>query len=128
MPTFTKRVRFYNVIATTSEEADALVDTGATFCQVPADMAERLRLAPSGSRRVRLANGDVVEYGVANALVELVDQAEAVATSVIIGERGAAILLGALALDALGLGIDTESRRLVEKVGDLLFETQWPTY
>lgn len=85
---------------------------------------ERLRLTPSGSRRLRLANGLIVEYGVANALVELVDQGEVVATSVVIGEPGAAVLLGALALDALGLGIDTEGRRLIAKVGDLLLETQ----
>ena len=127
MPTFRKRVRFYNVAATISEEADAMVDTGATYCQMPAEMAERLQLTPSGSRRLRLANRQVVEYGVANALVELVDQKEAVATSVIIGAQGGPVLLGALALDALGLGIDTDGRRLIEKVGDLLFETQWPT-
>lgn len=127
MPTFTKLVRFLNIRGTESVETDAIVDTGATFCQLPEDLAEGLHLSPSGSRRQRLANGMVVEYRVANALVELVDLGEAVATSVIIGDRGAAVLLGALALDAFGLGIDTEGRRLIPKVADLLHDTQWPT-
>jgi clan AA aspartic protease len=127
MPTFTKQVRFLNMQADRSAEAEALVDTGATFCHLPREIAERLRLTPTGSRRLRLANGQIVEYRVANALVQLVGQDEAVATSVLIGEPGSTVLLGALALDALGLGIDTEGRRLIPKVSDLLLETDWTT-
>ena len=117
MPTFSKQVRFLNMQADRSAEAEALVDTGATFCQLPREIAERLRLTPTGSRRLRLAN----------ALVQLVGQDEAVATSVLIGEPGSTVLLGALALDALGLGIDTEGRRLIPKVSDRLVETDWTT-
>lgn len=127
MPTFTKRVRFSNLTATVSVQTDAIVDTGATFCQVPVEIADRLQLVPSGSRRLRLANGQIVEYPVANALVELVDLGEVIATNVVIGDPGGVVLLGALVLDAFGLGIDTEGRRLIPKVSDLLYETQWPT-
>ena len=127
MPTFSKRVRFSNLTGTTVVEVDAIVDTGATFCRVSSDIAERLGLTPTGSRRLRLADEQIIEYRVANALVELVDQGEPVATNVVIGEAGAVVLLGALALDALGLGIDTEGRQLTPKVAELLFETEWPT-
>ena len=127
MPTFSKHVRFSNLAGTASVEADAIVDTGATFCHIPAEIAAQLNLAPRTARRFRLANGQVVEYRVANALVELVDQGDIIATSVAIGEPGAAVLLGALALDAFGLGIDTEGRRLIPKISDLLLETGWST-
>lgn len=127
MPTFTKRVRFSNLAGTVSVETDAMVDTGSTFCQIPQEMAERLQLVPTSSRRLRFADGRVAEYPLADARVELVDLGEAVAIPVIIGDRGAAPLFGALALDAFSLGIDTEGRRLIPKVADLLSETQWPT-
>ncbi|MBI4499264.1 MAG: retroviral-like aspartic protease family protein [Chloroflexi bacterium] len=127
MPTFRKRVRFSNLAGTAVAEADAIVDTGATFCQLPQEMAEQLRLTPTSSRRLRLANGQIVEYPLANALVELVDLGEIIATSVLIGGRGAPVLLGVVALDQFGLGIDTEGRRLIPKVADLLSQTRWPT-
>lgn len=127
MPTFSKHVRFSNLAGTASVEADALVDTGATFCHIPAELAERLGLTPSGTRQLLLANGQVNEYALASAQVELVDLGERIATSVIIGSRGTPVLLGALALDAFGLGVDTIGSRLIPKVGYLLHETQWPT-
>ena len=127
MPTITRRIRFSNLERTATAEADAVVDTDATFCQIPADMAERLDLVPYGYRRLRMANGQIAEYGIANALVELVDQGETVASAVAIGGPTAAVLLGVDALDAFGLGIDTDGRRLIPKVGDLLLQTGWPT-
>ncbi len=128
MPTFTKRIRFLDLTGARSVELDALVDTGATFSQVPAEAAQQLGLVNVGSRRLRLADGRIVEHAIANALVQAPERGEPVATTVIIGEPGSTVLLGAHALDALGLGIDTEGQRLIEKIGYLLLETSWSTF
>ena len=106
MPTFTKRVRISNLAGSWSVEALAVVDTGATFCHISQEMTAELLLTPRPPRRFRLANGRVVEYRIADAVVELLDHGESVATSLAIGERGAAVLLGGMALDAFGLGVD----------------------
>jgi len=127
MPTFRKRVRFYNVTLSRSEEVDALVDTGASFSQIPGEVAARLGLTAFQVRHVRLANGLVVETGLANAFVELVDSPGPAADTVILGTQNAPALLGVHTLDSLGVGVDTDGTRLIEKVFDLLRQTNWPT-
>jgi len=126
MPIFRKRIRVYNTAASRSEDVEAVVDSGATFCQVPRDVAERLKLWPFGSRRPRMADGPVVELALANAMVELPEQDE-VAATIIIADLGAAPIPGTMALDSLGLGVDTAEQRLIPKVLDLFTQTNRPT-
>ncbi len=127
MPIFRKRLRVYNAAASRSEEVDAVVDSGSIFCQVPQDMADRLELAPFATRRLRMADGRVVELGLANAMVELPEQGEVAATTMVIAQVGAAAILGTMALDSFGLGVDTAEQRLIPKVLELLTQTNWPT-
>lgn len=127
MPTFRKRVRFYNLTGARSEEMDALVDTGASFSQIPGDVARRLGLTPFQRRRVRLADGRAAEAGLASVLTELPDRAGPAGDIVIIGPDNCPTLLGVHSLDGLGLGVDTKGEQLIEKVYDLLLQTNWPT-
>ena len=51
-------------------EAEALVDTGATFSVVPRSLAESLQLPITGRRRVRTATGEI-EVDRGTALIQL---------------------------------------------------------
>src|SRR5688572_14792428 len=95
MPTFRKRIRFLDLTGNRSAEIDALVHTGATFSQVPAEVGRQLGLVPIGTRRLVLANGETVDHPIANALVQISEHGAPVATAVIIGPEGATPLLGA---------------------------------
>ncbi len=128
MPAFRRRLRFTDMSGERSFEAEALVDSGATFSQLPAEAAEDLHLVGTRSRRFRLANGQVVERQLAHALIVLPETDEPPApTTIVIGDRGSTPLLGTHDLDVFGLGIDTFGSRLIPRVLDLLNETGWPT-
>jgi predicted aspartyl protease len=88
-----------------------LVDTGATYTVLPADLAERLEITVAPRRlRVRLAGGRHKSMRVGTVFVRLLGR-EAADTA-LIGRRGLEPLLGAEALEALGLAVDPTSRRL----------------
>src|SRR3989338_7897874 len=58
-------------------ELDGLVDTGALFTQIPADMLSQIGIAPSGSRAVHYADGprDVVPVAKADVAIDGVETA-----------------------------------------------------
>lgn len=126
MPTFTKQVRISSADGARSLTTRGVVDTGASYMHIPAEIARQLQLLPLMNRSFRLANGSMVNYEIAVALVEI-EGHEELPIPVAIGKEDAPILLGALALDIFGLGVDTERRQLIPKVLDLLTQTNWPT-
>ena len=127
MPVFTKRVLFFDLSASRYAEVEAVVDSGSTFSQIPQELADQLGLSQAGSRTLRLADGRAVEQPLANMLVALPGTGDLGATRAVIGGPSAAIILGAHALDALGVGVDTEGERLIPKVGYMPAETGWIT-
>lgn len=127
MPTFRRHVIVSDLNNTRFFEADATIDTGSTHSQIPEEAAEYLGLVPQGSRFFRLADGEEVERPWANALLALANLGEQIASIVIIGRPGSAVLFGVSALDGFGLGVDTNGERLIPKVLDLLAQTRWPT-
>lgn len=88
-----------------------LVDTGATYTLVPHQILEGLGYRPTPRRKLRLANGSVMEREGAEILVEM-DGAR-LTTVAIFGESGTETLRGAVTLEEFSLAPDPVARRLV---------------
>ena len=92
------------------EEIDLIIDTGATFSVIKKTRLQRLGIPVIGKKKLRLANGDIIEreYGGACFIIE-----EAAGVSdVIFGEENDTELLGLLSLEGMALTIDTQSGKL----------------
>ena len=92
-------------------ELDALVDTGASIVSVPASLLIDLGVKPAAQHRFRFAQGGVRNMDIGEARIR-VDGLET-GTLVAFNDEGTPPLLGALALEALFLGIDPVGQRLV---------------
>ena len=92
-------------------ELDALVDTGASIVSVPASLLIDLGVKPSAQHRFRFVQGGVRNMDIGEARIR-VDGLET-GTLVAFNDEGTPPLLGALALEALFLGVDRVGQRLV---------------
>ncbi len=88
-----------------------LVDTGATYPQVPQHILEELGVERSDTVRFRLADGSSTELSLGHIFLEIQGRLRPV--SVIFGSESSSVLLGALALEAFGLAADVSNQRLV---------------
>lgn len=96
---------------TRSRTLALLVDTGSTYTTLPRDVIEALGVTAIGTRRVRLASGNVEEWPVGSILLALGEQE--LPTICLIGPVGGPALLGAVTLEEFALGADPVARRLV---------------
>jgi aspartyl protease family protein len=111
MGIFRVRVRVFNVRDEKhSREIELVVDTGATFPVVPQELASELGIQVSESRTFTLADGTEIrrEMGWAG----LAYDGRQTPTLVVLGEPGDVPILGAIALEGLGLEIDAAAKRL----------------
>ena len=95
-----------------TETVELLVDSGAYLSVVPREILEGLGIRPHSERRLRLADGSVIvrERGTASSKYgERIGGAD-----VIFGNPGDAHILGVIALESLGLGLDQMRRELVD--------------
>jgi len=92
-----------------SEDADLLVDTGATLLVLPRSLAGRLELVVRRSQPVLIAGGQRAEWPVAEAGLSL--DGPDVTTPCFIAPDGPA-LLGAVALESLFLAVDPVAKRV----------------
>ncbi len=99
-------------------EFDALVDTGASIVSVPASLLIDLGIKPATQHRFRFAQGSVRNMDIGEARIRI-DGLET-ATLVAFNDEGTPVLLGALALEALFLGVDPVEQRLVPVDGLLM--------
>ena len=101
-----------------TETLNAVVDTGATFTVVPAPILEHLGVRPQRKLRLRLANGEVVEWD----LGEVVAQLNGVTATIlcILAEPDAPSLIGAHTLEASLVMMEPIEQRLVPTEGLLL--------
>ena len=112
------RVTFTNMDdASKRVEVNALVDTGATFSVLPAAVADELGLEATERRRVETAAGEL-EMDLAWAVAEVNGRRGPM--PVLISDRAEYILLGVVALEVLGLGVDP-SRGELREVNALLY-------
>ena len=111
MGTFNWPLRISSMDGRRSRDIEATVDTGAAYTTLPASMLRELGVAPTGKRRLLLADGRQVDmdFGEARAIVD----GENVATVVIFGEDDGPALLGAYTLEGLALAVDPVQQRLV---------------
>ncbi|MBF0311281.1 MAG: clan AA aspartic protease [Magnetococcales bacterium] len=91
-------------------EADFLVDTGAIDCLVPASRLREAGVREEGRAVYELANGNVVEYTFGFARIGFMG-AETVG-QVVFGPEGCEPILGVVALENTGIGIDPATRTL----------------
>jgi clan AA aspartic protease len=118
MGTFWYTIELSAVSGTQSEEIEALVDTGATYTWIPRPVLERLGITPTIKRRVKVADGRIIERDGAQIHVRL--DGETLSTICLFGDEGSEPLLGAVTLEEFGLGVDTINRQLVPVVALLM--------
>lgn len=101
-----------------SETLEALVDTGASFTTVPRSVLERLGVQAHRMTRLRLANGEVVEWPWGWVTAEIDGVREQ--TPCVFGAEAAPPVIGAVTLEIMGLGVDPREERLVPREGFLM--------
>ena len=91
-------------------EDDFIVDTGAVLSFAPADRLAAIGITPSRQERFRLVDGSIVPRSVGDAFFEV--EGKRAPASVVFGEPGDAMLLGAVTREMLAFAVDPVSRRL----------------
>src|SRR5205823_3726201 len=94
----------------TWQSVRCLVDSGAIYTVVPAELLESIGIRPTQQEEFELANGELItrRKGIAAFRYE----GRIGGSDVIFGEPGDANLLGAFTLEALGLALDPLRREL----------------
>ncbi len=112
MGTFRVEVTLKNIHESARRQTlSLLADTVATYTTLPRTVAESLGCAPSGTRRVLLADGREEEWPIGLVLMTLENQE--LPTVCLIGPNGGPALLGAVTLEEFALSVDPVARRLV---------------
>ncbi len=91
-----------------------LVDSGATYTVVPAEILNRLGIKPQREEEFSLADGSIIKRKVGSALYEF--EGKESAAPILFGEKGDSLLLGAFTLEALGLTLNPLSRTLHQAI------------
>jgi clan AA aspartic protease len=89
-----------------------LVDTGAIDCMVPASKLKKAGIKEEGREVYELANGQSVEYKYGFARISFMGS-ETVC-QVIFGPEDIEPILGVVALENTGIGVDPVSRKLLK--------------
>lgn len=93
-------------------EADALVDTGATFPALPEDKVEELGLPLIGDHPAETAEGAKKVKLAAHVITQVEDRTAE--TYVIVRPKGTTTLLGVVALEQMGYRVDPTTGKLVK--------------
>jgi clan AA aspartic protease len=93
-----------------TEKLEFLIDSGAIYSVVPAQVLETLGIKPLSEHEFRLADGTKIVRKKGIALFKYGDKIGG--ADVIFGEEGDSVLLGAFTLEALGLALDPLKREL----------------
>ena len=94
-------------------DVSLLVDTGATLSWIPREVLESVGAIPFSRLPFSLADGRVLERDV-TAVLMTIDGRKA-PVEVAFGERGEAAVLGATALEGLGILVDPVGKRLLPR-------------
>ena len=109
-----------------SRELVAVIDTGASHCQIPEDVAGEIGAPFDYQERILLATGRDLLRDVVGIVVEM--DGYVVHTTATLAPPGSPALLGKIALHQMGLGVDPVENRLIKQVVYLLSESGWPTF
>jgi predicted aspartyl protease len=94
---------------------ELLVDTGAVGSMLPRSVLVALGISPRSKRRFRLGDGRTVVWEFGDATF-IVDGFQA-PSPVIFGEENCPSLLGAVTLEAMGVGVDPVNKQLIPVEG-----------
>ena len=101
-----------NADGTRFESVQALVDTGATFTIVPAEILLSLGVARDKRGAFELADGSLRSFDIGETRVRV--NGGETNSPVVFGEDGMSPILGAVTLEILGLAVDPARKRLIE--------------
>ncbi len=93
---------------------EAMVDTGASYLMVPADILQQLGVRQTERRVFQLADHRTVEYDM--GVLELKLDGRQIPVPVVFAPVGTSPLLGAVALEIFGLGVDPLGQTLMSVV------------
>ncbi len=114
MGLFEVRVKLANMSSPgRSEEVSLLVDTGATISWIPRSTLQKLDVKPVSSLPFSLADGRTLERETSAVLLTIDGRKGAV--PVAFGEPGEEAVLGATALETLGLLVDPVGQKLLPR-------------
>src|SRR5207302_4679371 len=112
MGIFTAKLRVWNPASSSStEEIDAMVDTGASYRWVLRTRLERLDVRPVRRMQFRTNEGKTIERDLVAA------DGFTGGDNVVMAEPGDMEVIGAHTLESLGLTVDPVGRKLVPAVG-----------
>ena len=118
MGTFRVTIEVGDQAGASYREVSALVDTGASYSQIPDSILRALSVVPDSRRTFRVADGREVECDVGEARVRLNGSSRM--TVVVFGAEGSEAVLSAVTLEELGLAVDPLNRRLIPVHGLLM--------
>lgn len=95
-------------------EAQFLVDTGAIDCLLPAAKLHAAGVPVDGNDSYELADNQLVEYPFGHAWVEFLGMKTV--SRVIFGPDGSEPILGVVALESVGFGVDPVTKTLCKMV------------
>jgi clan AA aspartic protease len=98
-------------VTDSSWTGEALVDTGSAYSVVPRPIAEMLGVETMRIQRVIFASGVAEQWPLGAVAIEY--EGQHCPTAAFIGPPGGEVLLGAIALETLGLAVDPVNLRLV---------------
>lgn len=114
MGMFEVKVKLTNLAAPgRAEEVSLLVDTGATLSWIPREVLNRLRATVFSRLPFELADGRRLERDITTVLLTINGKKSPV--PVAFGEAGEAAVLGATALESLGLLVDPVAQKLIPR-------------
>ena len=93
-----------------TEKVTFLIDSGAIYSIVPAEILKRLGIKALTEQEFRLADGNIITRKKGIALFKFKEKIGG--ADVIFGEKNDSSLLGAFTLEALGLALDPIKRDL----------------
>jgi aspartyl protease family protein len=91
-------------LRTREAEVELLAETGAIYSVIPSTILESVEIERRSMRKMRLADGRVIERHLGIAEIEV--RGETAHSNVIFGEDDDASVLGVTALEELGLQVD----------------------
>ena len=94
-----------------SRSLNGLVDTGASFTVIPADILDELGVERDQTELFSLADGSVQELAIGWADIDLDGRTRP--NHVVFGADRRKILLGAMALETFALAADAKNQRLI---------------
>jgi clan AA aspartic protease len=95
-----------------TESLKFLIDSGAMYSIIPANILEKYGIKPLTEKEFTLADGSIISRKIGWAMFKYKEYIGV--SDVIFGEKDDSTLLGALTLEALGLALDPFRRRLVD--------------